>query len=580
MPVSCLRSSKSGQPDLNPMAEAEAEQRGPTWIYGCNDLLDLEFKTPPPGFQSTGFIKQDFPKICQLVGAVPHPAFRLDKPVVKPHSMQPTNSARRVSMGGPKRPSLMTTKDTQEAMLEAEKAAMNAALSNPALVVRSVLLDRASMQIFSFLMPSAKHLRSICFSDCRLDDEMMKLLRRGLEGACTVEHLQIEWNPFELPLPQLESLTDAEMDHGGCDVDDVGMITIRENVRYRRQCQRRLRAFGGWLVDLAGGGMEAVWQTLTGGGTSWDQPLTSSAFHDLFEDKLGAKGPEVAEIFDVLDGPDYAAGLGKTTLAKLRAALENLPEVPAAAEGNDPIGKTLSTFFGGESILESFSLRACAIGHLELLPMVEVLKMSPWQLRELNLWENRLDDRCAEMLAEALEIYRGLEFLGLARNRITDAGLAALCKAFQAANLDEAGKAAALARIAEQEGKPAGKAAAKAKAAAPRASVVTPVPGGRVTREPKNLVDELEERPPVVEGGEPSYMLRRPSELKILALSENPIRNVKTLETLQPLGPKGVDLYVKLTAAASALIAKRPELATKENKPFCPGGEGWVIRVA
>merc|ERR1712176_1022395 len=155
------------------------------------------------------------------------------------------------------------------------------------------------------------------------------------------------------------------------------------------------------------------------------------------------------------------------------------------------------------------SLRACAIGRKELRPIADNLCKSPWQLRCLNFWDNRISDRGAEILAAALDSYRGLEYLGLGRNRVSDTGLAALCKPFQIQTLDEVGLKDAQDRIKDQGARKEAAAKAKAKAA--------PKPvGQRFRREPLIVVDELEERPAKEEGAESTWLLRRPSELKVL----------------------------------------------------------------
>jgi len=304
-----------------------------------------------------------------------------------------------------------------------------------------------------------------------------------------------------------------------------------------------------------------------------DKLLSSSDLHDALE-RVGMCGSQVTEVFDVLIGPDYAGGGSNVSLGMLRAALENLPDDAIGNEGEDPIGLTYASFLDGACVVESLSLRACSLDWPEMAPIAGALARCPWQLRCLNFWDNRICDRGAAALGDALEQYRGLEYLGLGRNRITDIGLAALCKPFHAAHISEAEKKGAQDRIKDQTAQVEAKSKAAAKAkAAPKAT-------DRVMREPSPFVDELEERPAVVEGGEASFVLRRPAELKTLVLSENPIKNMRTIEMLQPQGPKGVELLLRQTPAGTALAAKRPELSTKDRKPFCPGNEGWVVRVS
>merc|ERR1711972_1187397 len=92
------------------------------------------------------------------------------------------------------------------------------------------------------------------------------------------------------------------------------------------------------------------------------------------------------------------------------------------------------------------------------------LSQCPWQLRCLNLWENRICDRGVALLAAAFQEYRGIEYLGLGRNRITDAGLQGVCEPFQLKLLDEAGAQEAKEKIMALEAAREKEAAAKAKA--------------------------------------------------------------------------------------------------------------------
>ena len=200
-------------------------------------------------------------------------------------------------------------------------------------------------------------------------------------------------------------------------------------------------------------------------------------------------------------------------------------------------------------------------------------------------WENRICDRGAELLAGALDLYRGLEYLGLGRNRITDVGLQALCRPFKALQLEETELAAARDQIAKQQAAAKSVADAKEKAQAQGTEF-----HGRQRRASVPLVDELEER--AAEPG-PSFFLRKLSELRCLVLSENPIRSADVLEAIQPCGPRGADLLLRCTPAATELGTRRPELLKeKERKPLLNLGqnlghgkdaaaplEGWVLRL-
>eukprot|EP00441_Pelagodinium_beii_P022427 CAMPEP_0197654430 /NCGR_PEP_ID=MMETSP1338-20131121/38847_1 /TAXON_ID=43686 ORGANISM="Pelagodinium beii, Strain RCC1491" /NCGR_SAMPLE_ID=MMETSP1338 /ASSEMBLY_ACC=CAM_ASM_000754 /LENGTH=559 /DNA_ID=CAMNT_0043229873 /DNA_START=92 /DNA_END=1771 /DNA_ORIENTATION=- len=555
----------------------------PVWVYGINDHLDLPEKLPS-GFEQSGALCTDFRSLCEVVGAAPHPAFKLRRKQI---------GADRTSHLQNRRPSLLKVPESQTPTKTEEKSQLVEAAH---ITVKSVLLDRTSMGILSLLMPKTNSIRVLVFSDCNLDCEMLRLLAAGLTGACSLESLQIEYNNLDLPLPQLAEVEaeapapDAEAGEGGDKGKDENSawdgaaksLEARERKRYSMQSERLLRSFREWVESIFGD-LNAVWHAF--GGVKFDLAITAQEFHVLVYDHLGISGPQVLEVFEVLDGPDYGAeGGGRASLNTLKKALEGLPpltEEEEAAKEEDPLGATLSQFLAKDTVLESFSLRQCAVSRLELVPMVNALVKCPWQLRCLNLWDNRICDRGAELLASAIDAYRGLEYLGLGRNRIGDAGLQSLCRPFMATPLEEDQVAGARDRIVKQEA--AAKAVADAKEKAQGTEFNT-----RQMRAEVPLIDELEERPPSGDSDKPTFLLRRLTELKCLALSENPIKSAEVVEAIQPHGPRGAELLLRCTPAGTDLAAKRPELLKdKERRPLltlqqqvAAPTEGWTLRVA
>jgi len=252
-------------------------------------------------------------------------------------------------------------------------------------------------------------------------------------------------------------------------------------------------------------------------------------------------------------------------------------------------GKALADFVDDENVLECLSLRACALTRTQIAPLAETLgRCQPWQLRQLNLWENSICDAAAADLAMALEEYRGLEYLGLGRNRITDEGAIAICKPLASEILDASTVEPVREKMKAQQEKFDAAAKAKAKAK-PKAKA-----GARQRREAPTFVDELEERPVPddVENAQPSWVFRKYSELKTLSLMENPIKNVATLQKLQPFGPRRAELTVLGTPAAETLLQKYGDsLSLKDRKAFCfpssqnadvPGSasDGWLLRLS
>jgi len=351
-------------------------------------------------------------------------------------------------------------------------------------------------------------------------------------------------------------------------------LEVRERRRYLLQSHRTLRSFQEWLLQIFDGDLDAAWTALEGPGDA-ATPLHAGDFQDTLEARLGTVGTQVVLVFEALDGPDYGGSEGRVSLAALRRALETLPDEPVREPAEDPIGAALAPFVGSDCILESVSLRACGLTRLEIGAMAASLQQASWQLRILNLWDNYLCSRAMESLASAFEDFRGLEYLGLARNRISDKGLATICTPFNIKFLDEAGVKAAQEQIKQQTAQrdAAEKAKAKAKPKPP------PEPGERLFRETPFIIDELKECPAEEEGGDIVWVLRRPCELKTLNLSENPIKDGRALEGLQPLGPEGAELILRNTPLSSTMVTKRLELGAKGRRASGVASEGWVIRL-
>ncbi|CAK9031457.1 unnamed protein product, partial [Durusdinium trenchii] len=545
----------------------------PVWVYGINDHLDVPTELPEE-LECTGCLGADFRQLCSLVNAAVHPAFR-QKKVREAVSKSPLPSShergRRPSFTA-KVPDL--TRASLSIGLFMAQEEVKHAKEGPNFSAKSVLFDRVSMGLLSLLLPTVRNIKVLCFSDCNLDCEMLRLLAAGLVSDCSVESLQIEWNSLDLPLPSLDEEAqlqeEAERDVEVSTFDRAsGILEARERKRYTMQSDRLLLNFREWLESRFHS-LEAAWAILDEAGVDWEAKLQAPEFHVALFEKLSVSGQQVLEVFEVLDGPDYDADGGQVSLEVLKDALQSLPDM--SPKEDDPLGLSLAGLLEPSCVLESVSFRACAISRFELGPISAMLSKCPWQLRALNLWENRICDHGAELLASALDAYRGLEFLGLGRNRITDSGLEALCQPFKPVQLDKVELAAARDRIAKQEA--ATKAAAKDKEV---------LKEGRQRRSPVPLVDELEER------GEETF-LRKLSELRCLVLSENPIKSADTLEAIQPYGPRGADLLLRCTAAAAELGQRRPELLKeKERKPLLNLGhapakdssppEGWVLRL-
>jgi len=585
------------------MDEAEPKIWPPIWVYGINDHLDVPGELPS-GFEPTGMLGADLRKLCSAVNAAVHPAFRMKRAregsPSKAHSQLPSSHQER------RRPSMLVKAPDMSALLGGGLGGMSMGFheepkppkEGPNLMVKSFLFDRTTISLIGLLLPTVQNIKVLSFSDCNLDCEMLRLLAQGLaEGNCSVESLQIEWNNLDLPLPILAEedlpLEGEEGEETSAFDRASSLLEARERKRYTLQSERLLTNFKEWLLSRFGS-LGKAWEALQA--EDAPAPLDAPDFHSLLFERLGVGGAQVFEVFEVLDGPDYGAdGGGLVTLQVLKEALESLPDtedIEDTEAEEDALGLSLAAFLQPSTVLESVSFRACSITRFELGPVCATLSKCPWQLRALNLWENRICDRGAELLANALDAYRGLEYLGLGRNRITDIGLQALCQPFKPVQLREDTElAAAKERITKQQAQAKSLADAKEKAQAQNTEFQ-----GRQRRASIPLVDELEERPGPSEdspGPGPSFFLRKLSELRCLVLSENPIRSADVLETIQPFGPRGADLLLRCTPAATELGIRRPELLKeKERKPLLNLGqnlghakdpaappEGWVLRL-
>lgn len=551
--------------------------RPPVWVYGA-DAGFYPLKQLPPDFTPSGDMRADYNKVCRILQIPPHPA--LKRP---PFRRRPSEGDERVE--------------------------------DPCLAIRTRLMDTFTLHAVSLLLPTALHVKILTFSGCKLDIQAVHLLRAGLVRDCSVESLQIDWNPFDLPLSSLEDMPDLGMpgtvrtlassrSRASKTSEEIGAamaaaqpftgadgeLESRERQRYYVQSRRSLRGFRDWLASLPRG-FDAALEALRAPGDA-DVLYAFEDFAGHIETRLGINGPQLKEVFDVLDGPDFAAGEGKVCFQALEHAISYCSPPEEQDGENDPIGTALAGFMDGDCVLESISLRSCALGRLELKPLSAALSARPWNLRVLNLWDNRICDMGAESLAAAMEEYRGLEFLGLGRNRITDAGFVSLCGAFGSLVMNEEEAQPIRDKFREKEEAKAAEAKAKAKGKAKAAPAPPPDPG-QFTGKRKLILGEekLEERPSEVDGEPSMWVLHRPCELRLLMFSENPITTSEAVEAVQPNGPKGAELVLRGTSAASSLLAKRPEFGGKDRRGPGPPQtftgrdnhvtftEGWVLRL-
>lgn len=488
----------------DPAAEGESgERKQPRqiWIYGINDHVDNVSPEQLRAVSAKGNFRTDFDALCESLKITPHTALGVQ---------------RNTEGGGS---------------------------SGRVLSVSSILLDRVSMQLVKHLIPTSLHLDTVRFTSCKLDIDMLALLRAGISDTCTVQTLQIEWNPLEemLATKDLKSLSDLSHEA----LDEL------ERDRDKKDAQRRLRIFRELLLSVFSteGDDEAIDSALAklrGGG---DAELELSAWNDLLEEKLSMQNTEASELFDVLDGLYFGIGDGKVSLDRLKQQLSQaeLPDLTEEEEAQDSIGNAFAAFVNDTSVLENVSLRYCDIGRIEGRQIGEALKKNQ-HLKSLNLWGNRICDRGVATIAEALEGHYALQYLGLGHNRVTHVGLGLLVKNIGACMVTN-----------EQEAKDLQKSIQQQQAAQAKAQKAPPPPkkdaSGRERHQFPLRCDDIEERTGA--DGTIHWIWFRNLEFKTLNLERNPISGcAEGLKLLEDIKPWGVGhIILRETPAAKAMLA-------------------------
>jgi hypothetical protein len=477
------------------------------WIYGINDHLETPVPEQVKGFDASGIFRTDFAGLCEKYGIVPHTALGPPRVEVEGKNEEKT------------------------------------------LTVSSMLLDRVSMQLMKCLIPTSLHLETIRFTSCKLDLDMLSLLRGGITESCTVQTLQIEWNALEVQLDTAQLKSINELSHE--ELDDL------ERQRDKRDAQRRLRVFreqitGTWgSLDAA---FEAL-RTLSKGGTA-TETITLADWNNLTEEKLQMPTTESSELFDLLDGLHFGEGDGKITFGRLRETLDpqNLETLTDEHEASDPIGEAFAQFVNSASILENVSFRQCDIGRIEGYQLGEALKTN-MHLKSLNLSGNRICDRGVQVIGEALETHYALRYLGLSRNRVTHEGLKMLCAGLGATKVESEEKFKDLQKntIPTDADK-----AKKLKAFPPPKKDAK----GRERHQGPCHFDELEER--TDEQGQMYWLWFRNTHFQTLNLEQNPISNLKVIEELQPYGVG--DLFLRGTPVAKAFLLEEERKKKEAEK--------------
>merc|ERR1719277_1602633 len=118
-----------------------------------------------------------------------------------------------------------------------------------------------------------------------------------------------------------------------------------------------------------------------------------------------------------MDGPGYGAGDGFVSLRRCEEILQSVSALTPEEEAADPGGQAFGAFVDATSPLELVSFRYCGLGRIEAQGIAKAMRTCQF-LKALNLWGNRICDKAIGPIAEALESYFGLQFLGLGRNLV------------------------------------------------------------------------------------------------------------------------------------------------------------------
>lgn len=478
------------------MLGSAIQEQKKVWIYGVNDAFEEPsaeaLKVVKEEF--AGFLRADFLKLCQFAAVVPHPAFALSA--------------------------------------QGDSSAESAVFS-----VQSALLDRAAYQLLKHVIPTSLHLEVLKFTGCHLDTEMLGLLRAGLIDTCTVVTLHVDWNVVEVPI-DLPAVTKLLAEGSIAGLDEL------ESKRDIQQIDRELH----FLKELLETKFNDVETAISSLGAVADSeypatavlmPLDAVAWSLAMEQVLGLPTIDGEKLFHLLDS--RGGGDGLLTLHYLQETLNTLPQLEAVT--TDPIGTAFAGFVDGHGVLENVSFRCCNIGRPEVQTISTAMHDAK-HLRALNLWGNRITDVSTAPIANALEVYFGLEYLGLGKNYITESGLKALCKAVGATRIDSKDETDQIYKNIKDQTKDRDK---KLKQLPARKKDGN----GRERYTTELRTDSCEEHKDP-ETGELFWIFFRNGSLRTLNLEGNPIQDARTVLELQPFGVGG-DLVLRGTRCVAQL---------------------------
>jgi len=511
--------------DVPPPDESQEQPEAPQqiWIYGINDHLDVEMDELKEKVADvvTGNFRKDYVNICQSLDFVAHSAFA--------------------------RKQIASADDPSEVAQAADNARHDDNLS-----VNSILMDKLSMMVLSVLLPACHHLVTVKFSNCKLDLEMLQLLREGITEAGTVRSVFFDYNPLDLPL----ELKTERSNRGELTQEDLDGLEMQ---RQRNQEFRKLRSFREVILRK----YKTIDECFKKLDRDKNKSLDVHEFMLVFDKNCDIKVDEVFECFEIMDGPSYGDGDGRLNLDELHKALDSIPEVAEDEEMQDPIGTVLALFVNESSVIEELSMRSCEIGRLEMRAICSELGKVK-HLRCVNLWGNRLEDVAMKYLSDALVDAHSVQYLGLGLNRITDAGLKLLVEVAGALVIRDKDKLHSVqVKIKHQETEKAAKEKEKAKTAVPPPAD----PKGRERWHIQYHIDELVDMGEAPDGTGPVWWNFRNKHITEINVSENFIEDLEVIEEIQPRGVTGHSLILWRNPVCQKLI----------GSPLLAAESGWVL---
>eukprot|EP00445_Apocalathium_hangoei_P000966 CAMPEP_0203841312 /NCGR_PEP_ID=MMETSP0359-20131031/1310_1 /ASSEMBLY_ACC=CAM_ASM_000338 /TAXON_ID=268821 /ORGANISM="Scrippsiella Hangoei, Strain SHTV-5" /LENGTH=548 /DNA_ID=CAMNT_0050755699 /DNA_START=96 /DNA_END=1742 /DNA_ORIENTATION=- len=476
------------------------------WSYGVNSHIKDELPDEAKAFKGSGSFRADFAALAKQCRVVAHTAFL------------------------PMRPAAAAA-DAVEA--EAESPAEDAQLS-----AQSIMLDRPTVQVLRHAMSATTSLKVLRLSSCRLDAEMLRLLRLGLSETCTVARLQLDWNPLQVPH---ENPSEARRIAAEGSTEERAAVAKRQHERRLREIAERTEARASAAAVAPSTSGEAVVNVELGAallaaaeaedpgapGKVLDKQRDRSVWSELCNRMLRMPLEEAEELFEILNSTGFGKADGRVPLRRFEKAAAAAREAAAGVdESTDQVAAAFTCVIDATSPLEVVSFRCCNIARIEAQAFGRALAAPSPHLKALNLWGNYICDRGAEALGKAFEANFGLQFLGLGKNLVTHIGLQHLCRALGVRRLTEKAEADPIMKQLKDLTKDRDK---KMKGFVPKVDG-----SGRERYNPGIYIPTCEEFKDAA--GKPYWLHVRNVALKTMVLDHNPIMDAQAVWSLQPYG--------------------------------------------